>query len=314
MHSKAVFSWMIFVGFLCFPIEAAIIIDGYTPATNNRFSNSVSFIALQFDLSGIGQTSSGRWATLISPNVVVSANHFPPGAGAVINFYANNNPASAAVQRTVSVTPGKTVQVPNTDLWLGVLESNVPSSIRSYEYANTFLSGPSPNAQGFVTVNAGVFQNANAYMFGLAPGVEQALQSQAVGRNRISGYAENVASFPSTDNDSLLLDYDRPANANYVQFESHVVVNDSGAPLFIENNGNLLLLGTNAFQLSANGIVTGSGINYIGNQSAFISNFVSINAVPEPSSICLASMVFIAGYVANRRRKLGTHFVISEPL
>jgi len=276
---------MIFLGFLCFPIQAAITIDGYTPATNNRFTNSSSFIASQFDLSGIGQTSTGRWATLISPNVVVSANHFAPGAGAIINFYADNNPASVAVQRTVSAT---NVQVPNTDLWLGVLDADVPSSIKPYNFANTFLTG-TPT----LLTNAGVFQGANAYMFGRAPGVEQALQSQAVGRSLISGYVENFV-FNATDNDSLILNY--PPG-------SHVNVNDSGAPLFIASGSELLLLGTNAFQLqNANNNVTGSGVNYIGNQSAFISNFVSVNAVPEPSSMCLAAMAGIAGYVANRRR------------
>ncbi len=291
---------MILLGFLCFRIEAAITIDGYTPASNNRFTNSGSFIASQFDLSGIGQMSNGQWATLISPNVVVSANHFAPGAGAVINFYANNIPNdpfnNPAVQRTVSVTPGKAVQVPNTDLWLGVLDSNVPSSIKSYEYAKTFLTG-TPT----LVTNAGVFQGANAYMFGLSPevpGVGQALQSQAVGRSLISGFAENAV-FTASDNDSLILNY--PPG-------SHVNAFDSGAPLFISpnNDQNLLLLGTNAFQVTLpppNGtVVTGSGVNYIGNQSAFISNFVSVNAVPEPSSMCLVAIAGIAGYVVNRRR------------
>ena len=215
MQPKSFYSWMVFLGFLCFPCEAAITIDGFTPAANNRFSNSSSFIASSFNLSGIGQTSTGRWATLISPNVVVSANHFAPGGGAVINFYADNNPASVAVQRTVSAN---NVQVPNTDLWLGVLESNVPSSIKSFNFANTFLTGTPP-----LVTNAGVFQGANAYMFGLAPGVEQALQSQAVGRSLISGYAENVV-FNASDNDALILNY--PPG-------SHVNVFDSGAPLFI---------------------------------------------------------------------------------
>ena len=137
-------------------------------------------------------------------------------------------------------------------------------------------------------------------MFGLAPAatpeLERALQSQAVGRSIISGYAENVAFLGNANNDSLILNY--PPG-------SHVNLYDSGAPLFIESNGDLLLLGTNAFQTTAaNGTtVNGSGINYIGNQEDYIRIFV-INAVPEPSSMILASMAAIAGYSVMRRRKI----------
>ena len=288
-----------FIAVLSAPTQAAVI-DSYSAATNDRFTNSSSFIASSFNLSGVGQSSSGRWATLISPNVVVSAFHFQPGTGTAINFYSSNDPSSGVVQRTVTAT---NVKVGSTDLWLGVLDSNVPSSIKSFKFSNTLLTGTIPNGN-FPIDPAGIFQGNNAYLMGRSPENFPAFQSQEVGRNLITGFSENVAFEGNSNNDSLILAYDTPGNGSYVQYESHVVVGDSGAPLFVNINGELVLLGTNAFRLDNNdGSVFGSGINYIGNQSDFISNFISVNAVPEPSSIFLAAFAAMAGYVANRRRK-----------
>jgi hypothetical protein len=267
-------------------IQAAITIDGYSAPTNDRFTNSNSFIASQFDLSGIGRTN-GQWATLIAPNVVVSAFHARPATGSVVSFYASNDPNGTPVQRTVTAANQK---IGSTDLWIGVLDSNVPSSIRSFAFSNTLLSGAPPVGSAFSVGDAGIFQGANAYLVGLSPTSHIPQQSQAFGRNRISGYSENVPFLSNSDNDSLIMDYDSISNSNRVEYESRFVDGDSGAPMFVEyfntttQKQDLLLLGTNAF-VANNG--TFSGINYIGNQAAFINSFNSINAVPEPGSISL---------------------------
>ena len=300
MHFKAITSWAIILVLMTTASEAAVI-DSYTAATNDRFTNNGTlFEARSFNLSGIGQTSAGGWATLISPNVVVSAFHAKPSTDSVINFYPSNDPMSNVVQRTVTST---NVRVGSTDLWIGVLDSNVPDTIRPYSYANVFLIGTAPGATvDFVVTDAGVFQNVNAYMVGRSPESFPPNQSQAIGRNKITGFAEN-AKFGSSDNDSLIMAYDAMGSSDYVTFETRLVSGDSGAPFFVESNGNLLLLGTNAFRIDIGTTPVGSGINYIGNQSSFISDFVAINAVPEPSSLFLGATAAIAGYVVNRRRK-----------
>lgn len=66
-------------------LYAAIVIDGYTHATNDRFTDSPTFVLNGSDLSGVGQDASGRWATAISRNVIISANHFQP-SGTVFSF------------------------------------------------------------------------------------------------------------------------------------------------------------------------------------------------------------------------------------
>lgn len=296
MRLHMCFGWLLGILVLTGSVHAAIMIDGYTPNTNDRFTNNASFIAAQFDLSGIGQTAGGRWATLVSPNVVVSANHFPPSG--TVNFYPTNNPNSTAVTRTIV----SSVKVGSTDLWLGVLSSEVPSSIRTYNFATTFISGTPPTATGFFVTNAGPFQGANAYLVGISPSPTSGSQSQAIGRNLITGFAENVPFEGNTDNDSLILNYDPVGSASYTVFESHFVVNDSGAPMFIDQGGDLLLLGTNAFVGPNSGPVQFSGVNYIGNQASFVNNFISVNAVPEPSSISLAVFSIVAALVVTRRR------------
>jgi hypothetical protein len=297
---------LILVLFVCWvglaPIHAAITIDGYTASTNDRFTNSNSFIASQFNLSGIGRTN-GQWATLIAPNVVVSAFHAKPATGSVVSFYASNDPDGTPVQRTVTAANQK---IGSTDLWIGVLDSNVPSSLRTFAFSNTLLSGAPPVGSDFSVGDAGVFQGANAYLVGLSPTSHISQQSQAFGRNRITGYSENVPFLSNTDNDSLIMDYDSNSSSNWVQYESRFVGGDSGAPMFVEyfnsttQQQDLMLLGTNAF-IDDNG--TFSGINYIGNQAAFINNFISISAVPEPGSMTLALGCVIGISVARFRRK-----------
>tara|TARA_B110000008_G_scaffold279876_1_gene329263 strand:- start:760 stop:1005 length:246 start_codon:yes stop_codon:yes gene_type:complete len=56
----------------------AISIDDYSTTAHDRFANDDTFIADSFDLSGIGIADSGRWLTMVSSNVFLSAHHFFP--------------------------------------------------------------------------------------------------------------------------------------------------------------------------------------------------------------------------------------------
>jgi hypothetical protein len=274
-------------------LRADIIIDDYTAATNDRFTNNSAFVANSFNLSGVGQmTGSLAWGTAISRNVIISAAHAIPAG--TIHFYANNDPTSTPVVR--SVLSG--VKVPNTDLYVALLDSDLPASIVHYSFATEFLSGPVGNLVG-----AGSFQNMNAYLFGRSPEPHPMFHDQAVGRNRISGYVENVNFLGNTDNDALLLFYDQPSSPDYVQYEAYLQPGDSGGPLFVEIGGQLVLLGTNAF-INLGGLGGNppffSGVNYIGNQAGFINNYIATN-VPEPSSLTLLAIGNLALLLVRRR-------------
>ncbi len=258
--------------------QADIIINGYTAATNDRFTNSGAFIGSGLNFSGVGQTTGARWATAISRNVVISAWHFPPTG--TVNFYANNDPSGIPVTR--NVVSG--LQVPNTDLYLAVLDSNLPTSITHYSFATEAISGPP-----LTLSNAGIYQNMNAYMVGRSPEPHPGFRDQAVGRNRITSYVENVNFLGLTDADSLLLFYDSTSNPNFVQYEAYLQGGDSGGPMFVDFGGNLRLLGINSF-INFGGINANpaySGISYTGNQAAFIQAYIAANSIPEPSALAL---------------------------
>lgn len=270
--------------------RADIIIDDYTAATNDRFTNDPTFVAADFNLSGVGQSSNGRWATAIARNVVISADHFRPSGS--ITFFETNDPNGAQVIRTIV----SGIKVPNTDLYLAVLDSFLPESIVHYSFATEPLSGP----VGALT-SAGIYQGMNAFLFGRSPENNPANRNQAVGRNRISGYLENVDFLGNSDNDALLLFYDSPGDPDYVQFEAYLQSGDSGGPMFVDIDGEFILLGTNAFinQGGINNPPAFSGINYTGNQAAFINAFIAQN-IPEPSGLAL---LITAGLIGLSRRR-----------
>ena len=271
--------------------RADIQINGYTDATNDRFSNDPSFIVAGFNLSGVGQTETREWATAISRNVIISAAHLAP-VGKVY-FFPGNDPTATPVIRNIA----SGTKISQTDLYLAVLDDPLPASITHYQVASESLVG-TPGA----LASAGVYQGVNAYMFGLSPKSYPVFYTeQAVGRNRINGYLENIPFAGNTDNDMLVLRYDSVGDPDYVQYESHIVGGDSGAPLFADVGGTLRVLGVNSAQLSSGGAFYGSGITYTGNRFSDIDNFIRAAAVPEPASIALLATV--AGTAAIMRRK-----------
>ena len=279
--------------------SAAIQITGYTDATNDRFTNSPSFIAAPYDLSGVGQNAGGAWATLISPNVIVSANHARPSGD--VFFYAGNDPTSTALVRQIT---GVTQRIGNSDLWLARLSSPVDGSIAIYDFARIPLVGPPAVGNTIFVASAGVYQNDNGFVFGQSPTPRSGSQSQAVGRNLISGYAEDV-NFLDGKVDTLILRFEQPGDPSFVPYEALVQGGDSGAPFFVDEGGTLQLLGINSFQLqnTASGAAIGSGINYIGNYQSDVDAFIAASAVavPEPS-VCGLAAAGLATAVWHRRR------------
>ncbi|MFM7738256.1 MAG: PEP-CTERM sorting domain-containing protein, partial [Planctomycetota bacterium] len=102
--------------------------------------------------------------------------------------------------------------------------------------------------------------------------------------------------------DTLFLDYHPDSKSGVVRFEAYLQGGDSGAPLFIERNGKLLLLGTNSLIVTnGSGQVVSSGVAYVGNQAGFIWKFTNASAVPEPTASWL--LATLAGFILTRTRR-----------
>lgn len=299
---------------------ADLTINGGTASTNHRFQNDANFLTgtayAGQDFSGIGQDSNSRWATLISPNVAITAFHRRPTG--VISFYSSNDATVAPVERTVQ----STFRIPQTDISLILLDEIVPSSISYYSFATDLIDG--------TAANPNVFFGDTALLVGLSSitGASSGDHRQAFGQNRIDGYDDSTTFLSGSDNDLFQLvqnpvadtDPGSPFAARYdnssVLYESLVQGGDSGAPFFtLDDQGELLLLGVNSAQFTFfddennNGrrdsderlFGRGSGPSYVGNDSAAIANFIQANAVPEPSSGTLLAVIVLSGLSRRRR-------------
>lgn len=286
-------------------LQGDILIDDFSDSANDRFTNSGSFVGNGLDFSGVARTSNnGRWGTLVSRNAVLTASHFRPSVGSSFFFYETNDPNGA--RHEAIVTGG--IRVTGTDLYISILDRNVDPSIKVYDFASEPLSSD-PNPGGSVDQsNAGSWQDANAFMFGISPTDRSSLELDiAVGRNQISGYDENIPFQSNTDNDTLSLTYNADSDSDYVTSEAYVQSGDSGAPLLVESNGSLILLGINSFQITDGDPVTfqATGVTYTGNQASAINSILTANAVPEPNSILMVfGFLGLAGLTRKRRARV----------
>ncbi|GAB5561178.1 MAG: hypothetical protein SynsKO_28250 [Synoicihabitans sp.] len=277
------------------PSATALTISGFTSGANDRFTNDDAFILDGFDLSGVGRSSDGRWGTLISDNVFLSANHLHPAINSTLTFYATNDSGGASTSHTV--TSG--YQVTGTDLWVGTLGTSVSSSYVSYSFATT----PIADSTDF---NAWTYRNAVGAVFGRPSEGTPTLIDMVVGYNVVDAWVEDVE-LTGVTNDALL---SLEGNANDIIYESLLQGGDSGAPLFVNNNGSLLLVGINWFvgDVTADAITYDTnGYTYVGNYTSALNATISASAVPEPSSFAGALGLSAMLFAASRRRRRGVN-------
>lgn len=278
------------------PLQAAIRIDGFISNANDRFANNASFIANAFDLSGVGRSNDSKWGTLISNNVFLSATHSRPSINSTLTFFETNDSTGNSISRTV--TSG--MRIGSSDIWIGVLDTPVTSAYSTYSFATTAVS----NSTEFA---ATPYAGTNAYLFGLSPTAFPTTTNVAVGRNVLDGWFNDVTAGGSTDS-AIVSVVNESGDTNFVSSEAHLSGGDSGAPMFFDDSGDLLLVGINWFIGQADtdpgpdeNLIDINGFSYIGNYSSDIQDFIALNAVPEPS---LAAVILGASsFLYVRRRK-----------
>jgi len=274
-------------------VSAQLLINNFSDATNNRFVDDPSFIGAGYDFSGVARTTdNGRWGTLISPNAVLTAQHFRPSLGSTFEFYPDNDPNSTPFEAIVT----SSIRVGSTDLSIVILDRNVDPSIAVYNFATDEYEGDPPitttnndgstSTQTLFNVNPSEVDivGERTLVFGRAQGTSlNSPTSQAVGENLVFAYSENVVFGSNTDNDSIILQRDAAGAPNALTHESYVRGGDSGAPTFLidSTTNELVLLGVNSYQLDAANpnVFQSSGVTYTGNQMDEINSILEENAI-----------------------------------
>ncbi|MEM9347209.1 MAG: PEP-CTERM sorting domain-containing protein [Planctomycetota bacterium] len=237
---------------------------------NDRFANDPSFIANNYDLSGVGRSEGGRWGTLVSRNVFVSANHFPPSTtNGSLTFYKTNDPTGESIN--INVASGQ--RIGNSDVWVGVLERPVPVGYAVYDFATADINNTSQ-------FNNSVYHDLNAFLVGQSPFNNfGGARDVAVGRN-VLDFFPNVNAEGTTDR-SIAASIN---NAQDVTYEAGLVQFDSGAPLLVDLNENdndysLQLVGANWYVGTLSGTEL-NGFTYLGNYDTQIQAIIDNNPVP----------------------------------
>jgi len=250
--------------------------DRFDVADRTLFGTT--FLGDPVNWSGVGETASGQWGTMISPSYFVSANHFHPNVGDTLYFHYSNDPAGGLEARTVlsgtQINPGGQFA---SDVFLGQLSAPVSNNVAKYPILN--VANP---ANSFYTSSPII------YTFGkTGPEVVGTAVSQRLGRNNIDmTMFDTVDLDPAHPNTNVEAGYDfRWTYSNPGGLgpdESLVQPGDSGAPDFVMINvGGVnmpALVGTNFFQTTDNNVVNGSG-------SVLVPYYVSMSGTTGTASI-----------------------------
>ena len=189
--------------------------DNTDPQQYDRFYTGAdgAFIGQPYDWSGVGESSGGPWATMISPTFFLSATHYHPGAGSTVTFYSGNNTSGSSYVATVEGGS----QIGTSDVWLGYFTQPIPASADIADYPVLTL----PSNSDYV--------GKTIYTYG---------SPNLVGRNVISSiqtYSEVGETMTG-----MFFNYSLPGLG---PDESYLMGGDSGGPSFAVVNGQLTLLG-----------------------------------------------------------------------
>lgn len=275
--------------FIGLNVVNGISIDDYSTTAHDRFANSSSFIADSFDLSGIGIADSGRWLTMVSPKVFLSAHHFFPADDDSVTFYTGNDPNGNSLTRTVSYSE----RIGTSDLRIGYLDQALGADYAHYDIASYSINN--------LTNFSSTYYDTNAYLFGRSPSSFETSQDMAIGRNKLDSFATNQEINGTTDH-AMIAYNNVTSDPNFLTDEAQLQTGDSGAPMMVENSGSLTLVGINWFIGTDSNNNSLNGFSYVGNYSGEIESFINANPVPELSAtgIYMALLLMTLG-ISSRR-------------
>ncbi len=244
-------------------VHAATTIRGYDPKKHDRFytGGDREFIGESFDWSGVGKTSSsGSWATMVSPKYFLTARHAAPGYGSSITFYEDNtrdHSHSYTVDSWTYSPPHYFYD--HYDLCLRRLAGDIPDEDNITYYPVLALESDSE------------YIGMEIYVHG---------KTDRVGRNIIDRIRyRTLATDPYTAVHAMEFDYDDPGVGDD---ECRTEGGDSGGPSFAICNNSLALVGTHAFSSGDNFVPY-----HIDELNANMGTHSLTLCVPEPATLML---------------------------
>jgi hypothetical protein len=252
-----------------------------------------AFIGAGFDFSGV--STSGPWATMISPQYFITASHWPATSASTLTFCEGNLLGSGAhtysVDTSFQFSPIYNNQ--HADVCLGRLTSPIPAGDHIAYYPVLKLPGFSD------------YVGMDIYNYG---------NSNLVGRNvisKIEPYAEGSENGPS-----MFYNYDVPGVG---PDETYLIGGDSGAASFAVVDGKLALLGEHFSTYGTSGLIPydggspkasdGSWWSVDGFVPAYLDQLNAVlpanqqvsTVVPEPSAMTLLASFLVAALSAALR-------------
>lgn len=273
---------------------SAINIDAFTTLKNDRFANDAQFIMSQYDLSGVAIADNGRFVTMVSNNVFLSAHHFYPSNGSSVTFYATNDSAGGSAVRTVQSSQ----RIGTTDIRIGILNAPLSSAYKTYNFSTEDIDSFSIDPNAFTQSDIYL---QNAYILGRSPSTFSISQDLAVGRNVIDNFGSITVS--GTTDLAAITTVNDNGDTNYVTHEAKLNIGDSSAPMFIDDgNGGLTMVGINWF-IGNDGSNDINGQSYLGNYDTEIQDYIDANAVPEFMDFALwLGILALFGSIRHHRR------------
>ncbi|NTW54716.1 MAG: hypothetical protein HGB15_08160 [Chlorobaculum sp.] len=268
----------------------ALYILDYSASKNDRFYTGTrsNYIGAAYDFSGVGYSSSGTWATLVSNNCFISAAHYYPAAGSTVTFWATDDKSGPSY--TYTVTGG--VKIGSTDLWVGWFDSSVDVNSSIARYPVEMLTGYSDYIPQ-VIYTLGLYQGGGS--------------KQVVGMNVIDNfYTTEVGASTGI---TAWYDYDNNDSPSVGGNESYLLVGDSGAPSFVDYGSQLALVGIHWAHTDNTPVMGASSVDsfvpsYFDDINAVLAGRgQSLSAVPEPGMNVYGLIIACCLWFRRRRRR-----------